>query len=70
MQKTKENVTGATPWISGHLESRNNKNKLWEAGGILFLIGIILILYDYLEPKWPLIWLEKALFWGGVDLQK
>ncbi len=23
----------------------------------------------YLEPKWPLFWLEKALFWG-VDLQK
>ena len=19
----------------------------------------------YLEPKWPLFWLEKALFWGG-----
>ena len=26
-------------------------------------------LYIYLEPKWPLFWLEKALFWG-VDLQK
>ena len=25
--------------------------------------------YIYLEPKWPLFWLEKALFWG-VDLQK
>ena len=25
--------------------------------------------YLYLEPKWPLFWLEKALFWG-VDLQK
>ena len=23
----------------------------------------------HLEPKWPLFWLEKALFWG-VDLQK
>ena len=21
--------------------------------------------YTYLEPKWPLFWLEKALFWGG-----
>ena len=21
--------------------------------------------YVYLEPKWPLFWLEKALFWGG-----
>ena len=26
-------------------------------------------LYRFLEPKWPLFWLEKALFWG-VDLQK
>ena len=23
----------------------------------------------HIEPKWPLFWLEKALF-GGVDLQK
>ena len=27
------------------------------------------IMIIYLEPKWPLFWLEKALFWG-VDLQK
>ena len=27
------------------------------------------IIYTYLEPKWPLFWLEKAFFWGG-DLQK
>ena len=26
-------------------------------------------IYIYLEPKWPLFWLEKALFWR-VDLQK
>ena len=25
--------------------------------------------YIYLEPKWPLFWLEKALFWR-VDLQE
>ena len=25
-------------------------------------------IYIYLEPKWPLFWLEKALFWG-VELQ-
>ena len=27
------------------------------------------ITYNYLEPKWPLFWLEKASFWR-VDLQK
>ena len=26
-------------------------------------------IYICLEPKWPLFWLEKTLFWG-VDLQK
>ena len=24
---------------------------------------------NYLEPKWPLFWLKRALFWR-VDLQK
>ena len=23
------------------------------------------IRYKYLEPKWPLFWLEKTLFWRG-----
>ena len=27
------------------------------------------LLFIYLEPKWPLFWLEKSLVWG-VDLQK
>ena len=32
--------------------------------------SLSLSIYIYiLEPKWPLLWLEKALFWG-VDLQK
>ena len=42
----------------------------------LFLGGTFLdwkaLLYspqNYLEPKWPLFWLEKAFFWG-VDLEK
>ncbi len=30
---------------------------------------LFLVCYNYLEPKWPLFWLEKALF-CGVDLQK
>ena len=32
-------------------------------------IYILYIYYTYLEPKWPLFWLEKALF-RGLDLQK
>ena len=34
-----------------------------------FVGGIKVYIYIYLEPKWPLFWLQKALFWG-VDLQK
>ena len=30
--------------------------------------SIIYYIYIHMEPKWPLFWLEKALFWG-VDLQ-
>ncbi len=31
------------------------------------LLGCIFIvtIFIYLEPKWPLFWLEKALFWAG-----
>ena len=26
---------------------------------------LCIYIYMYLEPQWPLFWLEKALFWGG-----
>ena len=32
-------------------------------------IHTYIYIYTYLEPKWPLFWLEKAMFWR-VDLQK
>ena len=35
--------------------------------GCLLYIGDNIV---HLEPKWPLFWLEKALFWGPVDLKK
>ena len=34
-----------------------------------YISKFIVYIYIYLEPKWPLFWLERALFWR-VNLQK
>ena len=53
------------------------KAKIWSINSVFFCscdvdnvynkyiyIYIYKCIYIYLEPKWPLFWLEKALFWG------
>ncbi len=40
----------------------------WFFGHHFFFGWLEFVMNVYLEPKWPLFWLEKALFWR-VDLQ-
>ena len=62
---------------AAHVDHTSRKAVLdaWSLGSKLSEIDLgsphvsLLRPYIYLEPKWPLFWLEKALFWG-VDLQK
>ena len=40
--------------------------KTW----VIWVPGMYISIYTYLEPKWPVSWLEFQPSFGGVDLQK
>ena len=46
-------------------ERMQNGSSLLSIWGSHFYGGLYVYIYIHLEPKWPLFWLEKALFWGG-----
>ena len=56
-----------------HRTGNKSQAQPLEIGGIdiLKIVGALQkgLSFIYLEPKWPLFWLKRALFWR-VDLQK
>ena len=72
-----QNQPAACNWIPTAVPIQKTPTQLDRPGGTPLFVGVELEVanvtkistYIYLQPKWPLFWLEKALFWG-VDLQK